>query len=79
MAEICAVAKEHLNMTEEQFAALDIEAPIVSALALDSLGQVVLATSIEAKFGIELEPDEWAEAQTMRGVVDLILMRLKEG
>jgi len=69
------VAKEHLNMTDEQIAAIDLDAPILSELPLDSLSQVVLATSIESDFKLTLEPEDWQSVRTVRDLVTLVRSR----
>ena len=69
------VAKEHLNMTDEQIAAINPDAPILSELPLDSLSQVVLATSIESDFKLTLEPEDWQSVRTVRDLVSLVHSR----
>ena len=69
------VAKEHLNMTDEQIAAINPDAPILSELPLDSLSQVVLATSIESDFKLTLEPEDWQSVRTVRDLVLLVHSR----
>ena len=69
------VAKEHLNMTDEQIDAINPDAPILSELPLDSLSQVVLATSIESDFKLTLEPEDWQSVQTVRDLVTLVHLR----
>jgi acyl carrier protein len=71
------VAKEHLNMTDEQIAAINPDAPILSELPLDSLSQVVLATSIESDFKLTLEPEDWQSVRTVRDLVTLVHSRAK--
>ena len=66
------VAKEHLNMTDEQLARLDPDAPILSEVPLDSLSQVVLATSIESDFRLTLEPEDWQSVVTIRDLIKLV-------
>ena len=75
LQHIRKVAKEHLNMTDEQIAAIDPYAPILSELPLDSLSQVVLATSIESDFKLTLEPEDWQSVQTVRDLVTLVHSR----
>jgi acyl carrier protein len=72
------VAKEHLNMTDEQLANLNPDAPILSELPLDSLSQVVLATSIESDFRLTLEPEDWQSIVTIRDLVKLVHSRVPE-
>jgi acyl carrier protein len=69
------VAKEHLNMTDEQLANLNPDAPILSEVPLDSLSQVVLATSIESDFRLTLEPEDWQSVVTIRDLVKLVHAR----
>jgi acyl carrier protein len=69
------VAKEHLNMTDEQIAAINPDAPILAELPLDSLSQVVLATSIESDFKLTLEPEDWQNVRTVRDLVTLVHSR----
>jgi acyl carrier protein len=69
------VAKEHLNMTDEQLARLDPDAPILSEVPLDSLSQVVLATSIESDFRLTLEPEDWQSVVTIRDLIKLVHSR----
>jgi acyl carrier protein len=69
------VAKEHLNMTDEQLAKLNPDAPILSEVPLDSLSQVVLATSIESDFRLTLDPEDWQSVHTIRDLVTLVHSR----
>ncbi len=72
LAHLRQVAEEQLNMTPQQTAAIDPEAPLVDTLRLDSLAQVVLMTTVEQDFGCTFEPEEWRQLQTVRDLVNLI-------
>lgn len=69
------IAQEHLNLSAEQIAAIEMDAPVLDALRLDSLAQVVLMASIESDFGCTFEPEELQEIHSVRDLVSLILKR----
>lgn len=73
------VADEQLNLTPEQIAAIQPDAPILDALRLDSLAQVVLMAAIESDFGCTFEPEELQEIHSVRDLVSLIVKRAPTG
>ena len=72
------IAREQLNMTPEQIAAISIEARLLDALQLDSLAQVVLVTTIEQDFGCTFSLDQWQQLETVRDLVTMIHRRAVE-
>lgn len=69
------IAQEQLNLTPEQLAAIEPDAPVLDALRLDSLAQVVLMAAIEQDFGCTFEPDELQQIHSVRDLVTLIVRR----
>jgi acyl carrier protein len=69
------IAQESLNLTPEQLAAINREAPLIETLRLDSLAQVVLVTNVEQTFGCTFEPEDWQQVVTMDDLVKLIAAR----
>ncbi len=72
------IARDGLNMTPEQLGTIDRDAPLIEALRLDSLAQVVLVTQVEADFGCVFEPEEWQQLQTVDDLVRMIAARVRE-
>jgi acyl carrier protein len=72
------IAQEGLNMTPEQLGTVDRDSPLIEALRLDSLAQVVLVTQVEADFGCVFEPEEWQQLQTVDDLVRMIAARVRE-
>jgi acyl carrier protein len=73
------IAKEQLDLSPEQIAAIQLDAPVLDALRLDSLAQVVLMAAIESDFGVTFEPEELQEVQTVRDLVALIVAHAPKG
>jgi acyl carrier protein len=71
------IARDGLSMTPEQLNAIQKDAPLMETLRLDSLGQVVLVTQIEADFGCIFEPEEWQQLQTVNDLVHMIQVRVQ--
>jgi acyl carrier protein len=69
------IARDGLSMTPEQLNAIEKDAPLMETLRLDSLGQVVLVTQIEADFGCVFEPEDWQQLQTVNDLVHMIQTR----
>jgi acyl carrier protein len=69
------VAQQQLSMTPEQTAAIGPESNLLDALQLDSLGQVVLVTTIEQDFGCAFSLEQWQQVETMRDLVRMIADR----
>ncbi len=69
------VAREQLNMSPEQIDAIRPETPLMEALPLDSLNQVVLVSTVERDFGRTFEPEQW---QALGTVQDLLVMIAEE-
>jgi len=70
------IAQEQLNLTPEQLAAIELDAPVLDALRLDSLAQVVLMAAIEQDFGCTFEPEELQQIHSVRDLVTLIVGRV---
>jgi len=70
------IAQEQLNLTPEQLAGIEPDAPVLDALRLDSLAQVVLMAAIEQDFGCTFEPDELQQIHSVRDLVTLIVGRV---
>jgi acyl carrier protein len=60
------IAQEQLNLSPEQLAAIKPDAPVLDALRLDSLAQVVLMAAIEQDFGCTFEPEELQQIHSVR-------------
>lgn len=69
------VAREQLDLSPEQIEAIEPDAPILDALRLDSLAQVVLMAAIENDFGCTFEPEELQEIHSVRDLTALIVKR----
>jgi acyl carrier protein len=70
------IAQEQLNLSPEQLAAIKPDAPVLDALRLDSLAQVVLMAAIEQDFGCTFEPEELQQIHSVRDLVTLIVRRV---
>jgi acyl carrier protein len=70
------IAQEQLNLSPEQLAAIEPDAPVLDALRLDSLAQVVLMAAIEQDFGCTFEPEELQQIHSVRDLVTLIVRRV---
>jgi acyl carrier protein len=66
------VVQEKLNMPPEQIAEIGPDAPLMDTLKLDSLGQVILVTTIEEDFGYTFEREDWQTLQTVGDLVKMI-------
>lgn len=66
------VAREQLNMTPEQIESIKVDAPLMEALPLDSLNQVILVSTIERDFGQTFEPEQWQALGTVQDLVKMI-------
>jgi len=66
------VAREQLNMTPEQIESIKVDAPLMEALPLDSLNQVILVSTIERDFGQTFEPEQWQALATVQDLVKMI-------
>lgn len=66
------VAREQLNMTPEQIGSIKVDAPLMEALPLDSLNQVILVSTIERDFGQTFEPEQWQALATVQDLVKMI-------
>lgn len=72
------LAQEQLNLTPEQIAAVQPDAPLVDALRLDSLAQVVLMTAIEKDFACTFEPEELQQVHTVKDLVVVIVNKVSQ-
>lgn len=66
------VAREQLNMTPEQIEAIKSDSPLMEALPLDSLNQVILVNTIEQDFGQTFEPEQWQALTIVKDLVQMI-------
>ena len=66
------VAREQLNMTPEQIEAIKADTPLLEALPLDSLNQVILVSTIENDYGRTFEPEQWQALATVKDLVKMI-------
>jgi len=69
------IAHEQLNLTPEQITAIGPDAPLMEALQLDSLAQVVLVTTIEQDFGCAFGLEQWQSLVTVNDLVQMIASR----
>ncbi len=72
MARLREVARDDLELTPDQIAALSPDQSLGDGLALDSLRQVILVTRIEDIYGFEFEPDDQARLAGLRTLGDLV-------
>ena len=72
------IAREQLNLTPEQIDGIGPNVPLMDALQLDSLAQVVLVTTIEQDFGCAFGLEQWQELETMQDLVRMIASRVCE-
>jgi acyl carrier protein len=72
------IAREQLNLTPDQIEAIGPNVPLMDALQLDSLAQVVLVTTIEQDFGCAFGLEQWQELQTVQDLVKMIAGRVCE-
>ena len=69
------IARDQLNLTPEQIESIGPEAPLMDALQLDSLAQVVLVTTIEQDFGCAFGLEQWQQLETVQDLVQMIASR----
>jgi acyl carrier protein len=72
------IAREQLNLTPEQIAAIGPNESLIDALQLDSLAQVVLITTIEQDFGCAFGLEQWQQLSTVDDLVKMIASRACE-
>ena len=72
------IAREQLNLTPEQIAAIGPDVSLMDALQLDSLAQVVLVTTIEQDFGCAFGLEQWQQLVTVQDLVRMIASRVCE-
>ena len=72
------IAREQLNLTPDQIAAIGPSVPLMDALQLDSLAQVVLVTTIEQDFGCAFGLEQWQQLETDQDLVKMIASRVCE-
>jgi acyl carrier protein len=73
------LAEEELELSEEQILQIELDTQIVEGLQLDSVSQVVLITNIEEKYGFLFDFEDREKIQTVRDLVDMILVRAGQG
>jgi acyl carrier protein len=72
------IARDQLNLTQEQIDAIGPGVPLMDALQLDSLAQVVLVTTIEQDFGCAFGLEQWQQLETVQDLVKMIAGRVCE-
>jgi acyl carrier protein len=70
--------RDQLNLTPEQIEAIGPNVPLMDALQLDSLAQVVLVTTIEQDFGCAFGLEQWQQLETIQDLVTMIAGRVCE-
>ncbi len=76
LAFLKTIAKEELELTDEEIAVITMDTPLVEGLQLDSVAQVVLITSIEEHYDFEFEFEDREQLNTVRDLVEMIQQRL---
>jgi acyl carrier protein len=74
LAHLRMLAVTELELKAEQADGIQLDTPIVEGLALDSLKQVVLLTSLEDTYGVVLAPADLEEVKALQTVGDLVRM-----
>jgi acyl carrier protein len=72
------IAREQLNLTNAQIESIGPHVPLMDALQLDSLAQVVLVTTIEQDFGCAFALDQWQQLETVDDLVHMISSRVSQ-
>jgi acyl carrier protein len=72
-AEVIAVIRKHLGVTEEQ---LVPQASFIRDLGADSLSLVELTLALEARFEIDIEAQDVARLRTVQDAVDYVAARI---
>lgn len=75
LAHLKLLAREQLNMTPDQVAAITPETRLLDGLQLDSLAQVVLVSSIEKDFGCSFDAEQWQDLETVEDLLKMIAAR----
>ena len=75
LAHLKQVAEGELSMPADLVSAIHPDAPLLDALPLDSLAQVVLMSAIEREFGCAFDPIELQGVETIRQLSRLIAER----
>ncbi len=76
LAHLKLVAQEQLNLSPEQISQIEPDKPLQESLQLDSLGAVVLISSVEREFGYTFEPEQWQELTSVKDMVTMITDRV---
>ncbi len=72
------IAREELELSEDQIEQVDLDTPLMEGLRLDSVTQVVLITAIEDHYGIEFELEDGEGLRTVRDLVEIIEHRIHQ-
>lgn len=72
------IAREELELSEEQIERMDLDTPLMEGLRLDSVTQVVLITAIEEHYGIQFELEDGDGLETVRDLVMIIEERIRQ-
>ena len=78
LEQLKKIAREQLNLTPDQIEAIGPGVPLMDALQLDSLAQVVLVTTIEQDFGCAFGLEQWQQLVTVQDLVKMIASRVCE-
>ncbi len=79
LAYLREIAREELELSEEQIAQIEMETPIVEGLQLDSVTQVVLLTTIEEEYDFLFEFEDREKIETVADLVGIIQERAGQG
>ncbi len=72
------IAREELELSEEQIEQMDLDTPLMEGLNLDSVTQVVLITAIEDHYGFQFELEDGEGLRTVRDLVVIIQEKMLE-
>jgi|GEM_PF-1570192 len=72
------IAREELELSEEQLEQMDLDTPLMEGFRLDSVTQVVLITAIEDHYGIQFELEDGEGLRTVRDLVGIIEERIRQ-
>ena len=71
-----SIAREELELTEEQIGQMTLETRIVEGLQLDSVDQVVLVTAIEDHYDFQFDFEDGERVGTLNDLVQMIRERI---
>ena len=71
-----SIAREELELTEDEIGQMSLETRIVEGLQLDSVDQVVLVTAIEEHYDFEFDFEDAERVGTLKDLVQMIQERI---